>query len=73
MEKHNEKRIKKLFIYTILSFSFIMAFWIVACLLRDETARTILVFGSLIPCAFYVYYGFNLLTALGMDQFYTKN
>lgn len=74
MEKHNAKQIKKLFIRSIIFFNLTMVFWIVACLLGDETAlyNTILAFSSLIPGAFYVYYAYNLLTELGIDKFYTK-
>ena len=65
-----ERNIKKLFIYTVISFNLVIAIWLIIFLVVDSNYGTDLSIVSLIPCVCYVVYRKKLLNELGIEKFY---
>lgn len=69
-----EENIKKFFIYVLGHFTLLISIWLIIVLFvnKDTIFSFILSIISLIPCAFYIFYGVKLLSLLEIEKFYYR-
>lgn len=69
-----KNEVKRLFIYTVISFVLLIMFWLVIVLFAtpDSKFGTALAVVSIIPCVCYIFCGTKLLAKLGWDHFYPR-